>query len=120
MADRSLIVVALGGNAISQPHEEGNVHQQFANSRATARGLADLVEEGHQLVITHGNGPQVGSALRRVELALREIYPLPLNVCVADTQGGMGYMIAQCLNNELRRRGIEPVDRAEAISDGGC
>jgi len=58
------------------------------------------------MVVTHGNGPQVGNVLRRVELAAHEVYPLPLDVCVADTQAGMGYMIAQCLLNELRRRGI--------------
>ena len=65
MAKTSLIVVALGGNAISKPDEEGNVDQQFANSRTTARVLADLVEAGHQLVITHGNGPQIGNFLLR-------------------------------------------------------
>lgn len=105
--DANPIVVALGGNAISPPHAEGNIAQQFAASRQTAAGLADLVETGGSLVITHGNGPQVGNVLRRVELAAHEVYPLPLETCVADTQGGMGYMIATCLNNELRRRGIE-------------
>lgn len=100
------IVIALGGNAISPPDAEGNIPQQFESSRRTAARLVDLVEAGYRLVITHGNGPQVGNVLRRVELAAHEIYPLPLETCVADTQGGMGYMIAQCLNNELRRRGI--------------
>lgn len=102
----SPIVVALGGNAISRPGEEGNVQQQFDNTRRTAAHLADLIEAGHQPVITHGNGPQVGNVLRRVELAARELYRLPLEICGAHTQGGMGYMIAQCLENELRRRGI--------------
>ena len=102
-----LIVVALGGNAISRPGDVGDIPQQFKNTSYTARYLADLVEHGYQLLITHGNGPQVGAALRRVELAAQEVYPLPLDICGADTQGGMGYMIAQCFNNELRRRGIE-------------
>ncbi len=105
MADTSLIVVALGGNAISRPDEEGNVDQQFTNSRITARALADLVEQGHQLVITHGNGPQIGNFLLRNEAAAGVIYPLPMEVAVAHVQGGMGFMIAQTLTNELRTRG---------------
>jgi len=105
MADRSLIVVALGGNAISRPDEEGNVDQQFANSRITARALADLIEAGNQLVITHGNGPQIGNFLLRNEAAAELIYPLPMEVAVAHVQGGMGYMIAQTLMNELHGRG---------------
>ncbi len=109
MARRSLIVVALGGNAISLPDQEGNVDEQFANSRVTARALADLVEEGHQLVITHGNGPQIGNFLLRNEAAAEVIYPLPMEVAVAHVQGGMGYMIAQTLMNELSGRGNESV-----------
>ncbi|MGD8452455.1 MAG: carbamate kinase [Phycisphaerae bacterium] len=101
------MVVALGGNAISRPGEEGNVTQQFLNTRQTAVHLADLIEAGCHLVVTHGNGPQVGNVLRRVELAARELYRLPLEICGAHTQGGMSYMIAQCLRNELHKRGIE-------------
>jgi carbamate kinase len=104
---RDPIVIALGGNAISRESEEGNVPQQFANTRRTAKHLVDLVELGYRMVVTHGNGPQVGNVLRRVELAAHEIYTMPLDVCGAHTQGGMGYMIAQCLNNELRRRGLD-------------
>jgi len=105
MADRSKIVVALGGNAISRPDEEGNVGQQFANARITARALADLIEGDHQLIITHGNGPQIGNFLLRNEAAADAIYPLPMEVAVAHVQGGMGFMIAQTLTNELRHRG---------------
>ncbi|MFQ5807466.1 MAG: carbamate kinase [Phycisphaerae bacterium] len=100
------IVMALGGNAISPADEEGNIPQQFQTTRQTVVYLADLIEMGGRLLVTHGNGPQVGNVLRRVELAAHEIYTLPLDICVSDTQGGMGYMIAQCLNNELHRRGI--------------
>jgi carbamate kinase len=100
------IVVALGGNAISKPGQVGDVPQQFENTSYTANYLAGLVEAGYQLIVTHGNGPQVGNVLRRVELAARELYRLPLHICGAHTQGGMGYMIAQCLNNCLHRRGI--------------
>ena len=99
------IVVALGGNAISTRGEEGTIYEQFANSQKTARLLCDAIQSGYQLVITHGNGPQVGSVLRRSEIASSELYPIPLDVCVADTQAAMGYMIAQSLMNEFQRRG---------------
>lgn len=105
MPPKSRIVVALGGNAISQPDEEGNVEQQFANSQKTARALADLARDGHQLVITHGNGPQIGNFLLRNEAAAGVIYPLPMEVAAAHVQGGMGFMVAQTLTNELARRG---------------
>ncbi|MHC4696595.1 MAG: amino acid kinase family protein [Planctomycetota bacterium] len=75
MADTRLVVVALGGNAIAAPNEEGNVAQQFANSRLAAEPLADLIEANHQLVITHGNGPQIGNFLLRNEAAADKIYP---------------------------------------------
>lgn len=103
------IVVALGGNAITPSSDSGFdvISRQFDTTRRTVVTLVDLIQAGGRLLVTHGNGPQVGAALRRVELAAREVYPLPLDICGADTQGGMGYMIAQCFNNELRRRGIE-------------
>jgi carbamate kinase len=104
---KGTLVVALGGNAISRESEEGNVDQQFANSRQTARQLADLVAEGWCLAVTHGNGPQIGNFLLRNEAAAGLIYPLPMEVAVAHVQGGMGYMIAQVLTNELRDRGID-------------
>ena len=109
MERKSLIVVALGGNAISRADQVGNVDQQFANSRLTAGALADMIEAGHQLVITHGNGPQIGNFLLRNLAASEVIYPLPMEVAVAHVQGGMGYMIAQTLMNELGRRGHDRV-----------
>ena len=109
MSNRSLIVVALGGNAISRENQEGTVAQQFENSRNTAVALADLIEQGHGLVITHGNGPQIGNFLLRNEAAAGAIYPLPMEVAVAHVQGGMGFMIAQALTNELNRRSHEGV-----------
>jgi carbamate kinase len=99
------IVVALGGNAISVPGEQGTIEEQFLHTRQTAAFLADAILGGYQPIITHGNGPQVGNILRRVELAKHELYTIPLEVCVADTQAGMGYMIGQCLMNELAARG---------------
>jgi carbamate kinase len=101
-----LIVVALGGNAVSLPNQEGNISEQFAATRKVMRPLADLLVQGHQLIITHGNGPQVGNVMRRVEIAAEQhVYPLPLDIVVADTEAGMGYMVCQCLMNELTARG---------------
>jgi len=105
MAKGKLIVVALGGNAISRPDEEGNVDQQFANTRETNRALADLFDQGYRLVLTHGNGPQIGNFLLRNEAGAGVIYPLPMEVAVAHVQGGMGFMLARTLTNELHSRG---------------
>ncbi len=102
---KARIVVALGGNAISSGKHSGNITEQFAQSRVTARFIANLICAGHRLIITHGNGPQVGMVLRRVELSRHEVYPIDLGLCVADTQAGMGYMICQCIANEMERRG---------------
>lgn len=98
------IVVALGGNAISPPGRENDIAAQFAHTRETAVQLVDILADGHRLIITHGNGPQVGKILRRVEIAAHEVYPIDLGLCVADSQAGMGYMICQCLTNELLKR----------------
>ena len=101
-----IVVVALGGNAISREFEEGNIFQQFANTRRSLVGVVELVEDGYEVVLTHGNGPQVGNALIRVEEAREQVPPIPLGVLVADTEGGMGYMIAQSLQNLFHRKGI--------------
>ncbi|PJA27545.1 MAG: carbamate kinase [candidate division Zixibacteria bacterium CG_4_9_14_3_um_filter_46_8] len=99
-------VVALGGNAITRKGEADDIHRQFANTRKSLDPIVELIREGYNLAISHGNGPQVGNALLRVELA-KDITPfVPLGVLVADTQGSMGYMIAQSLENRLKREGI--------------
>ncbi len=98
-------VVALGGNAITQKGEEGNIAQQFSNTRKTLNGIMELIRREYRLVITHGNGPQVGNLFLMVE-ATRDLVPsVPLGICVADTQGQMGYMIQQSLQNRLIREG---------------
>lgn len=101
--NRKLAVVALGGNAISRKNESGNIHVQFANTRNTARLIMRLIRRGYKLVVTHGNGPQVGDRLIQVEAALDKVADIPLGVLVGDTQGGMGYMIEQCIHNIMRR-----------------
>jgi carbamate kinase len=103
---KKLILVALGGNAITREFEEGSIYQQFANTRRSLTGVADLIQAGHEVVITHGNGPQVGNYLVRVEASRHLVPPIPLGVVVADLEGGMGYMIQQTLHNKLKIRGI--------------
>ncbi|HEU4436981.1 MAG TPA: carbamate kinase [candidate division Zixibacteria bacterium] len=100
-------VVALGGNAISKAGELDTIKNQFANTRASLGGLMELLREGYDIAITHGNGPQVGNAILRVELAADKAPILPLGICVADTEGGMGYMIAQSLKNRLLKEKID-------------
>jgi carbamate kinase len=102
-----IAVVALGGNAITREFEEGNIYQQFANTRKSLFGVADLIEQGYRVAITHGNGPQIGNALIRIEETRNKIPPIPLGVLVADLEGGMGYMIEQTLQNKLLYRGVK-------------
>lgn len=97
------VVVALGGNAISPVGEEDTIANQFRRTRESLAAVMYLIHHGYNLAITHGNGPQVGNALLRVELARGRAPILPLGICVADTEGGMGYMIEQSLLNALRR-----------------
>ncbi|NIA30376.1 MAG: carbamate kinase [Actinobacteria bacterium] len=102
-----IAVVALGGNAITREFEEGDIYQQFANTRRALAGVADLIEKGYHLAITHGNGPQIGNALIRVEETRHLVPPIPLGVLVADLEGGMGYMIEQTLQNKLLLRNVK-------------
>ncbi|MFQ5636511.1 MAG: carbamate kinase [bacterium] len=101
MKNGVIAVVALGGNAITREFEEGNIAQQWANTRRSLVGVLALIKRGYRIAITHGNGPQVGNNLIRVEASRNLVPPLPLGVIVADLQGGMGYMIQQSLQNKL-------------------
>ncbi len=103
---KKTVVVALGGNAITREFEEGNIYQQFANTRKSLTGVTDLIEMGYNIAITHGNGPQVGNYMIRVEETRRKISPVPLGIMVADLEGGMGYMIGQTMINKLKSRKI--------------
>ncbi|MEN3048272.1 MAG: carbamate kinase [Candidatus Caldarchaeales archaeon] len=104
-----LLVVALGGNALLQRGQKGSFDEQYGNVVETAKYLADLVERGYRLVITHGNGPQIGAHMLRHEAGrkLFGIPPFPMDVCGAETQGFIGYMIQQALRTELKGRGID-------------
>ena len=103
-------LVAIGGNSLIADKDRPDVPHQWDAVRQTCRHLADMVEAGWRLVITHGNGPQVGYILRRNELAAHEVHTTPLDLIVADTQGAIGYMLQQALGNELYSRGMhQPV-----------
>lgn len=100
-------VVALGGNAISRKDMPDTIANQFRLTRESLSAILPLIKAGYNIAITHGNGPQVGNAILRVELARDRTPVLPIGICVADTEGGIGYMIAQSLQNRLLREKIE-------------
>jgi carbamate kinase len=99
------VLVALGGNALVGPGQSGSIPEQAATLRASLQGVVELIRREHPLVITHGNGPQVGHILIRAEAARGQAYDLPLDVCVAQSQGETGYLIQQTLHNLLRDAG---------------
>jgi carbamate kinase len=101
------LVIALGGNAITRPGEPGTIPQQFEHTAETLDHLKKLFRRGTPIVITHGNGPQIGNIMIRVEEAERRVPRLPLDTCVADSQGGMGYMIQRLACEMFRREAIE-------------
>jgi carbamate kinase len=103
---RKTAVVAIGGNSLILDRQHEDVASQQEAVRETCKHIADMVERGWNLIITHGNGPQVGFILRRNELAAHEVHTTPLDIIGADTQGSIGYMIAQALENEFKQRGI--------------
>lgn len=100
------LVMALGGNAIQRAGEKGTAAEQFANIGEAMRSVADLAEKGYRVVLTHGNGPQVGTILLQQAMAEeRDIPAMPMDIAGAMSQGQLGYMMQQCLQNELRGRG---------------
>ena len=102
-------VIAIGGNSLIKDQSRREVDDQLAAVQETAGHIADFIRLGHEAVITHGNGPQVGFILRRSELAFEagELHFVPLINCVADTQGAIGYQIQESLTNAFRERGID-------------
>ena len=104
-----LAVVALGGNALLRGDEKGTIEQQEQNATNTLENLIHLIKDGYELVISHGNGPQVGNILMRNDAGeqLYNIAQMPLDICVADTQGGIGYMIERIMRNVLNKHGIK-------------
>ncbi len=106
---KKIAVVAIGGNSLIVDRQHQRVEDQWKAVRETCRHLAGMIERGWNLIITHGNGPQVGFILRRSEIAekVEGVHPTPLDMIGADTQGSIGYMITQTLGDELRRRSID-------------
>lgn len=106
---KKLAVVALGGNALLRDNQAGTIDEQEQNTTETLENLVFLIKEGYNLVITHGNGPQVGNILMRNDAGeqLYNIAQMPVDICVADSQGGIGYMIERMFRNVLNRHGIE-------------
>lgn len=103
MSRRRRMVIAFGGNALVQKGQEGTQWEQIENAQATARMLMPLLRDGHGLALVHGNGPQVGTILIQVEEAVTKVPPQSLDVCVAQSEGSIGYMLELALLNALRR-----------------
>ena len=101
------VMIALGGNALSPKGEAGTIYQQFSHTRESLDAIMHFVNLEYNICLTHGNGPQVGDELYRMELTYSDIPPLPLGVCVAETQGSIGYMVQQSLQNALKEHQIE-------------
>ena len=101
------VVVAIGGNSLIPDAQHQTVQDQYEAAGVTDEHIASLVEDGWDVAISHGNGPQVGFILRRSELASNELHEVPLDYCGADTQGAIGYMLQQNLINDFRARGID-------------
>ena len=101
------VVVALGGNAILQPGQVGTFEEQLFNIDGAMRRVAALAADGWRVVLTHGNGPQVGNLLIQNALAAKTVAPMPMDVCGAMSQGQIGYMAAQTLANHLRKRRLD-------------
>ena len=99
------LVVALGGNALIENSNRASIPAQYQAASRAARSLGPLIAKGHNIVIVHGNGPQVGFILRRVELARGELHDVPLDSCVADSQGALGYNIQMAMRNEIGTEG---------------
>ena len=99
-------LVAVGGNSLIRAGEKGTIAEQLANATRTAQALVALIQLGYRLLITHGNGPQVGAQLLRSERASNLVYGQTLDICGAASQGEIGYLLEQCLRNELREAGI--------------
>ncbi len=100
-------VIALGGNALVKKGQKGTIYEQFTNTRRSTKSIVKMIKEGWDVVITHGNGPQVGAILLQNKVAKDLTPAMPLGICVAESEGLIGYMIQQCLSNALKKEHIE-------------
>ena len=106
-ARRKTAIIAAGGNSLIIDEQHKSIPDQYEAAAITSRYIADMIEQGWNVVITHGNGPQVGFIMRRSEIAIAEVPPVPMDYAGADTQGAIGYMFQRAMRNEMKRRGID-------------
>ena len=107
MVKKGVAVVAVGGNSLIKDEQHKTIPDQYEAGRESMRHIVDMIEQGWEVVVTHGNGPQVGFILRRSELSIKELHPVSLDFCGADSQGSIGYMFAMALDNEFKDRGMK-------------
>jgi carbamate kinase len=121
MSDHGKVaVIAIGGNSLIKDKDHQTLEDQYQAAHETCIHIVDLIAQGWTVAIGHGNGPQVGFVLRRSELAAHELHEVPLDVCGADTQGAIGYLLQQNIYNEFLRRGInKPVATIVTIRPSG-
>lgn len=105
MTERKVAVVAIGGNSLIIDKNRKTIVNQYEAVEQTMEHISGMIADGWDVVVTHGNGPQVGFILRRSELAIHELHPVPLDYCGADTQGAIGYMVQKALRNEFKKQG---------------
>lgn len=103
---KKTVVIAVGGNSLIIDNQHQTVPDQYSAVVATVRRIAGIIEKGYHVVITHGNGPQVGYIMLRSEMARKVLHPVPMDSCGADTQGAIGYQFQMALYNEFKRRGL--------------
>jgi carbamate kinase len=104
--ERRRMVIALGGNAIMRRGEDGTIQEQFEHANACMQYISQIIQEGHQIVLTHGNGPIVGNIVIRYEALRNQIPPMPLYIADADSEGGIGFLLQMSLYNQLRKHGV--------------
>ncbi len=107
MADKKVAVVAVGGNSLIKDKDHQTIPDQYEAASESMEHIAGMIEQGWDVIVTHGNGPQVGFILRRAELSLHELHPVPLDYCGADTQGAIGYMFQRSLYGEFQERSMD-------------
>jgi carbamate kinase len=104
---RKRAVIALGGNALIKKGQKGTIYEQFANTRESCKSIVQMIKDDWDVIITHGNGPQVGAIFLQNEAAKKITPAMPLGICVAESEGLIGYMVQQCLSNALKKEHIE-------------
>jgi len=107
MEKKGVVVVAVGGNSLIKDAKHQTVQDQYEAGAESMHHIADMIASGYDVVVTHGNGPQVGFILRRSEIARHELHEVPLDYCGADSQGSIGYMFVQALHNEFKNRKMD-------------